>query len=1669
MLGDDGAPLAASLVIEEGVGAFVFPRLPPGRYRVVVAHVGRRFVAPALPIVDVLPGETTHLGRLTWVSSGTADVGPGAIRGAVTLEGGQGGARRVQLFRVEGDAPELVRAAVTAPDGTFALEGLGAGTYAVTAELDGFTPDYRVDLVVGEQVGAALVHELRAETGLVLHSVTAVLRPSVGAEVQEVEGERYTRGSSIPLELLAFGGVTEMRLSTSPDLTVAGVEAPFVPYLAATRLDLPAVEGRIPLYAQFRLRSPAGFEFVSPTFSTHVVRDTTPPEVLALTAPGLTAAADGTLYVRTVGAALPVDLDATDAQSALRGVWVGQPADNAAPDPAELPFDLVLSSGGLVRLSRVVGLSAGAGEKRIWAYVLDRAGNRSAPFALPVVVDDAAPAVASLRIDDGAAYATSSLVSLELALAAGADDAVELAFSTEQGFPVTLWEPLATTAAFLLSPGDGERSVWVKVRDAAGNVSEPVQATIEVDTAAPTAPTLIVAGGETVTNGRVVTLALSAQGAARARVSVDGRFDGSAAQELYSATFPTSATLPAGDSLKTVWAQFVDAAGNETQVVTASLVLDTAAPTFGSAAVRLNGGAEFAASVSVALSIDAAGASEMAIATDGEVDTEPFFPFATTATVLLAAGDCVAAEAGCKRVCVRLRDDAGNASDASCDAITLDTTAPSVPLIATPDSVVASTDFTFALAAEPTEAFFSHYEVFIQGRGSDFVAQPNARSALSFRVTLAAPPASGPPATLKATNLVRVRAVDRAGNVSAESARTVVVDVAPPATPLLAGLPNLIDGVSVVNADTIQLNFRSSNESDEDATFDHYEVRAPPLVPEFTRTAAVDSLIFTLVPDARTVLEVKAVDAAGNESGVATAVVREDSTEPSAPEISPLSSTVRATAIEVSLSVPSRDDAVPVSTYEVKGGAGSNFRPVRGNGPFLVALRPNRTNQVCLRGRDEAGNVSLEECAVVREQSVRPVIGNGIQVRAGDVHGDYLVYGVRESVFLHDLREPEPVTTDDDTQLGFGRGDLDGDGVRDPGVQEVHSQHFRVSGDLRVLRVAYGDGFRTNVVLWGLDSNVDVDPVAAGTQRRIERQLHGHFPEVSGNGLAYVHDGRVRFRRLDPLPPLVPDPNDLGTPISPADATLCPDIGPRLEGDVIVWCEWVDADADDTLDDGEGRLYRRVLSDASQRVELLSDGLAIERVGLFAASETARFQQPVLSERYVAWAEAEAGEVRLAVLSGGIAAPFDPANVSLHGPFTDPSCGEIGVDALEDLSAGRVALRFVRTDGLLDDVALFDFATNSARCVTNDLPPQNLLRIDGAKLIWRDAGVGESLLLSDLTRLRWVDASPELVFEPVTSRSAMAWIATRTDPRNPLVKRIALVGRQLPFDRLGASGEALHPEVELSSSAVFGGPSEADPAYAVGGTTIGWLEGTLAAFFSGAPLPLRLRDLATGATRTIPAVISTFALDPDGGSVAYVDGTGALRKSSTTGGLPGPVLDSGSAIPHVDLDGSVIVWQRGGEPDDRRSPGRLVVSVNGGAGVDLGRDARGPKVAQVGSDHWIAYFRSGSMEFGFQQVPHVCRLKLGPVSCGDDEAIGPGTGGVRDISISRDGIVAWTSDESGLDQIVTWDVRARRRVYATPVDPASGGRSAPDVAEGRLVWSDASLGNADVWEMLLPR
>ncbi|MDP3730854.1 MAG: glucoamylase family protein, partial [Candidatus Omnitrophota bacterium] len=226
-------------------------------------------------------------------------------------------------------------------------------------------------------------------------------------------------------------------------------------------------------------------------------------------------------------------------------------------------------------------LTSGNGTKYVYVKFKDAAGNWSSAYSDSIILDTVAP-TGSIRINNGAATATSLSVTLNLSATDSRSGVSQMQFSNDN-ITWSTSEAYSTTKSWTLTSGNGTKTVRVKFKDAAGNWSIAYSDTITLSIADTTPPTgsILINGGAADTNNQTVTLTLSATDTGSgmgtgAQMQFSNNNSTWSTPEAYAAT--KSWTLLIGDGTKTVYVKYKDAAGNWSGSCSDTIVLDTVPP-----------------------------------------------------------------------------------------------------------------------------------------------------------------------------------------------------------------------------------------------------------------------------------------------------------------------------------------------------------------------------------------------------------------------------------------------------------------------------------------------------------------------------------------------------------------------------------------------------------------------------------------------------------------------------------------------------------------------------------------------------------------------------------------------------------------------------------------------------------------------------------------------------------------------------------------------------------------------------------------------------------------------------------------------------------------------------------------------------------------------------------
>jgi len=315
-------------------------------------------------------------------------------------------------------------------------------------------------------------------------------------------------------------------------------------------------------------------------------------------------------------------------------------------------------------------LSLPEGSTRVWVRATDAAGD-VALSSLTVKVDTLPPE-GTIAIDKGAPCCGQTGVSITLN-AADMFGVTSVILSEDPGFADAEWTSFRSPLAFELSPGDGEKTVYARFRDANGWESRVVLDKIVLDTLPPDG-SVVIDGGAAYTRRAEVSLDLLATDLSGVReVMVSNSADFRAA--TWTPWKPKlNWTLEPGSGEHTVFVRFRDGVPHESATTSDSIILDTTPPLV---SVTIDSGAAYTRFTNVSVRLDSSDdfkVESMLVSLAPDLSGASWQPFQGQMLFDLPAGD------GLKTVYARVRDSAGNEGVTSAGSITLDRAAPTATL-----------------------------------------------------------------------------------------------------------------------------------------------------------------------------------------------------------------------------------------------------------------------------------------------------------------------------------------------------------------------------------------------------------------------------------------------------------------------------------------------------------------------------------------------------------------------------------------------------------------------------------------------------------------------------------------------------------------------------------------------------------------------------------------------------------------------------------------------------------------------------------------------------------------------------------------------------------------------------------------------------------------------------
>ena len=218
-------------------------------------------------------------------------------------------------------------------------------------------------------------------------------------------------------------------------------------------------------------------------------------------------------------------------------------------------------------------LTSGDETKTVYYEIRDNAGLTN-QYTDTIGLDTADP-TGSITINGGDAWTTSTSVSLTL-IASDATSGVDQVRFSNDGGSWSAWEVLSSPRAWILTTGDGTKTVYYEIRDNVGYINQYTD-TIGLDTADPTG-SITINGGDAWTTSTSVSLTLIASDATSGVDQVRFSNDGGSWSAWEVLSSPRTWILTTGDGTKTVYYEIRDNVGYINQY-TDTIGLDTEDPT----------------------------------------------------------------------------------------------------------------------------------------------------------------------------------------------------------------------------------------------------------------------------------------------------------------------------------------------------------------------------------------------------------------------------------------------------------------------------------------------------------------------------------------------------------------------------------------------------------------------------------------------------------------------------------------------------------------------------------------------------------------------------------------------------------------------------------------------------------------------------------------------------------------------------------------------------------------------------------------------------------------------------------------------------------------------------------------------------------------------------------
>ena len=468
------------------------------------------------------------------------------------------------------------------------------------------------------------------------------------------EGKQYTNQTKITVEIkslkLSDSLVADMKIGLDPNLD----DVPWVKYSTDKReLSLPGGDGQKTIYA--RLRDIAGN--ISPVESARIILDTTPPQDITIS----------------------INNDEKFSGDEKRRVLIS--IKSPEKDLEEMIFSNRndFSDAKWEKMAGtkkwILDAAGGDGTKTVYAKFKDKAGNESPVCSDDIILDTHPPEQGSVVINDNAKFTKGNKITLKIhakdaamvrIVSSGKSETVPYNVKEGQDYMEIEWN---------LDSAEGNKVVQVYFMDEAKNrTTTIIQDEIIFDRSGPVPPNITINGGNRFTNqkdGKVNIRLATRVNPQTIQLMVSNYMDfHDAKPQNFRDQINNWQLLAEEDGMKTVYAKYIDEAGNHSELAMAKVILDRLPPTINS--VKINEGSGWTTSVKVNINMDIEDVSHMQFNNTNAISNmeiwEKFDPTKVDWTLIPGDGE--------KMVYMRFKDESNNISEIITANVTLDTKPP---------------------------------------------------------------------------------------------------------------------------------------------------------------------------------------------------------------------------------------------------------------------------------------------------------------------------------------------------------------------------------------------------------------------------------------------------------------------------------------------------------------------------------------------------------------------------------------------------------------------------------------------------------------------------------------------------------------------------------------------------------------------------------------------------------------------------------------------------------------------------------------------------------------------------------------------------------------------------------------------------------------------------------